>query len=198
MRKKYESTTMGAPKREKKNVSWNDKKTEGKIDQEHLKLGEAASPTKKILDDQIAELQKTGYSELEATAIVGKAQTPSGTVIITEPIFYDSKEKIAERRFLAAQTHTRIGKEESSESEVIAPSSSSRGKMQWTQAITPKEKSPTPGSEQQGAQKESSSQENGQEKESEVNPYSFFSPTSIGVGVALAVVATLGIAAFKK
>ncbi|KTC82277.1 hypothetical protein [Legionella cherrii] len=197
MQKKYESTTMGATKKEKKTVSWNDNKTEGKIDEEHLQIGEAASPTKQILEDHIKELQQTGYTELEATAIVGKAQTPSGTVIITEPIFYDSKEKIAERKFLAAQTNSHIGKEESPDSEVNV--SSSRDKERWVEAVTtPKEKSPSSGSEAQGAKLALPTQENKQEKENAVNPHSFFSPTTIGVGVILGVAATLGFAALRK
>ncbi|WP_273200426.1 MULTISPECIES: hypothetical protein [Legionella] len=87
-------------KKTPKSVSWNDDKTEGKMDEGHLVIRESASLNKKTLDKQIVELQKSGYTEIEATAIVGKAQTPSGQVIITEPIFYASKEEIAEGKKL--------------------------------------------------------------------------------------------------
>ncbi|MCW8398607.1 hypothetical protein OQJ26_07370 [Legionella sp. PATHC038] len=197
MQKKYESTTMGAAKKEKKNVSWNDNKTEGQIDEEHLQIGESFSPTKETLDSEISKLQQNGYTEIEATAIVGKPITPSGIEIIKNEIFYDSEEKIAERKFLAAQNYNSIGKEESPDSEVDVPSS--RQTEQWVEAVTaPKEKSPISGSEEQGAKLTLPSQENKQEKENAVNPYSFFSPTTIGVGVILGVAATLGIAALRK
>ncbi|MCW8408584.1 hypothetical protein OQJ13_06305 [Legionella sp. PATHC035] len=168
MQKKYESTTMGATKKEKKTVSWNDNKTEGKIDEEHLQIGESFSPTKEILNDEISKLQQNGYTEIEATAIVGKPITPSGIEIIKHEIFYDSSEKIAEDKFSK------------------------------TQSTSPKEKSPSSGDEAQDTKLGLPLQENKQEKENAVNPYSFFSPTTIGVGVILGVAATLGIAALRK
>ncbi|KTC92399.1 hypothetical protein OQJ18_10255 [Fluoribacter dumoffii] len=147
MQKKYDSNTIGTSAKPKKSVSWNDNKQEGKIDSEFLDIGEGASPTKQILEQEITDLQKMGYSEIEATSMVGKAQTPRGEVIITKPIFYDSREKIAERKF--------------------------------SQAQVPDAKNPDPGS-------------------TRINQFSFFSAASIGMGVALAVAATVGFAAFKN
>ncbi|MCW8444807.1 hypothetical protein OQJ05_12180 [Fluoribacter gormanii] len=102
MQEKRDPSTIKTAK--KKNVSWNDGKTEGKIEENFLEVNTSASPTRQVLEKEISELMQSGYSEIEASSMVGKAQTPSGEVIITNPVFYDSKEKIAERKFSAAQT----------------------------------------------------------------------------------------------
>ncbi|HDV5708842.1 TPA: hypothetical protein RJD49_000488 [Legionella pneumophila] len=78
----------------KKRVSWNDNKTQGQIDKKFLKIGTASSPNKSKLNKKISQLMEEGYSETEATSIVGKSVTPSGKIIFNDPIFYDSQERI--------------------------------------------------------------------------------------------------------
>ncbi|HAT1595137.1 TPA: hypothetical protein JAN72_16215 [Legionella pneumophila] len=78
----------------RKKVKWNDNQTEGQIDEKFLKIGTASTPYKNKLDEEITQLIKEGYSEIEATSIVGKPLTPSGTLILNNPIFYKSKESI--------------------------------------------------------------------------------------------------------
>ncbi|WP_454782638.1 hypothetical protein [Legionella sp. WA2022007384] len=153
MKEKQESSTIEAPK--KKSVHWNDGKTEGKVDESFLKVTTSASPTQEVLDKEIHELMKSGYSEIEASSIVGKPLTPSGKVLITEPVFYDSKDKIAERKFLEAQAKP------------INDQNSNTPQVNGAKTTSP---------------------ENGA-----ANRYNFFSPTVIGVGLALAVAASIGL-----
>ncbi|PWY57614.1 hypothetical protein DGG96_00510 [Legionella qingyii] len=153
MNEKQDQSTIKTAK--KKNVSWNDGQIEGKIDEHFLEINTSASPTKQVLEKEISELMQSGYSEIEASSMVGKAQTPSGKVIITDPIFYDSKDKIAERKFSAAQTKSVSAK---------------------TSDIPQENARKTESIESEAA-----------------NRYSFFTQTVIGVGVALAFAATIGI-----
>ncbi|VEB36492.1 Uncharacterised protein [Legionella sainthelensi] len=89
--------TLTANKK-KKTVSWNDNESEGKINEEYLKVGQSASPSKKTLDTQMKQLvEQEGYSELEAAAFTGKPKTLSGEVILNEPTFYSSPEEIKEQ-----------------------------------------------------------------------------------------------------
>ncbi|WP_454785568.1 hypothetical protein [Legionella sp. WA2024007413] len=148
MNEKIENAPLKA---KKKSVSWNDGQIEGKIGESFLKVDTSASPTKEVLEAEIAELMKKGFSEVEASSMVGKAQTPSGMVIITDPVFYDSKDQIAERKFSNKQSnpeHVNAAKTTSSASESS-------------------------------------------------NRYSFFTPTVIGVGMAIAFAATIGFASNK-
>ncbi len=78
----------------KKRVTWNDNQTKGQIDEKFLRIGTGSTPYKNKLDEEIAQLIKEGYSEIEATSIVGKPLTPSGTLMLNNPIFYKSKESI--------------------------------------------------------------------------------------------------------
>ncbi|HIG0326475.1 TPA: hypothetical protein ACX87D_000332 [Legionella pneumophila] len=78
----------------RKKVKWNDNQTEGQIDEKFLKIGTASTQYKNKLDEEITQLIKEGYSEIEATSIVGKPLTPSGTLMLNNPIFYKSKESI--------------------------------------------------------------------------------------------------------
>ncbi|KTD67683.1 hypothetical protein Lste_0841 [Legionella steelei] len=151
------SKSTESTKKTKKSVSWNDTQSEGQIRPESLKIAPSASPTKKVLEQQIKELQRNGYSEIEATAIVGVPSTPSGQDIIHTDIYYTSRDKIAERRFFREQNKA-----------------SARGGLVPAQDDVPT--SP--------------------KDEDEVSPYSFFSPTTIGMA-ALAV-AALGFAVLKK
>lgn len=90
-----ENTIALPARKKKKTVSWNDNQSEGKISEQHLKVGPSATPSKKTLDTQMKQLvEKEGYSELEAAAFAGKPQTLSGEVILTEPTFYISPEEI--------------------------------------------------------------------------------------------------------
>ncbi|HAT8224192.1 TPA: hypothetical protein JA352_14945, partial [Legionella pneumophila] len=75
-------------------VTWNDNQTKGQIDEKFLRIGTGSTPYKNKLDEEIAQLIKEGYSEIEATSIVGKPLTPSGTLMLNNPIFYKSKESI--------------------------------------------------------------------------------------------------------
>ncbi|HFD2237756.1 TPA: hypothetical protein ACF2PS_000639, partial [Legionella pneumophila] len=56
----------------KKRVTWNDNQTKGQIDEKFLRIGTGSTPYKNKLDEEIAQLIKEGYSEIEATSIVGK------------------------------------------------------------------------------------------------------------------------------
>ncbi|HDV5708841.1 TPA: hypothetical protein RJD49_000487 [Legionella pneumophila] len=78
----------------KKRVSWNDNQTEGQIDEKFLKIGTASTPYKNKLNEELVQLMKEGYSEIEATSIVGKPLTPSGQLMLNNPTFYQSKESI--------------------------------------------------------------------------------------------------------
>ncbi|AMP89725.1 hypothetical protein [Legionella pneumophila] len=78
----------------KKRVTWNDNQTEGQIEEKFLKVGTASTPYKNKLDERVSQLMEEGYSEIEATSITGKPITPSGEVILNNPIFYKSKESI--------------------------------------------------------------------------------------------------------
>lgn len=87
--------------KKKKKVSWNDNQVDGKINERFLKIGTASTPYKAILNEGINQLMtEEGYSEIEATAIMGKPITPSGTIILKNPIFYQSKESIDKRLLL--------------------------------------------------------------------------------------------------
>lgn len=64
-----------------KTVRWNDDKDEGPMSDSSITIHQAASGTKKSVDDRIQRLMQERYSELEATAIAGKSITPSGKLI---------------------------------------------------------------------------------------------------------------------
>lgn len=102
--KQDKSTTIEENK--KKTVSWNDQKTEGKIDEGFLTVEYSASPSNKKLLEEISKLVSKGYSEVEAATLAGRATTRTGEVIVTNPIYYESKASIQERRFSREQTST--------------------------------------------------------------------------------------------
>lgn len=171
MRKRYEFTTMGAEKKEKNSVSWVDGNDNGQIDQNKLTISPSFSPKKEVLNQQIAELQKEGYTELEATALVGKSATPSGEVIINNPIFYASTKEIQQQKLLREKPV--------SGSKNATPTGS-------TSTVTKEEE-------------EVEYSINYPPSEGESNRYSFFNSTSIGLGLtALAAAATIGFVATRK
>ena len=64
-----------------------------------LRYGSAATLSKKSLDLKVSKLMaKYGYTEEQACAIVGKPITPSGKLLLLEPSFYDSREKIDKQK----------------------------------------------------------------------------------------------------
>ncbi|KTD10964.1 hypothetical protein Lgra_1930 [Legionella gratiana] len=85
-------------KKERKQVSWADGKDNGKIDDQFLDVRTAASPTKKLLDKKIRQLIDEGYTEIEATSLVGKPITPSGKTLLNHPTFYTSPESIKQQK----------------------------------------------------------------------------------------------------
>ncbi|HHF7372907.1 hypothetical protein [Legionella bozemanae] len=183
MKKKYESTTMGAAKKEKKKVSWNDGKTEGQIEKDFVKEGTAGSLKKEKINKELKKLVNQGYTEIEAAALLGKSSMQVGSsyergqeipkFIFTDPIFYASKEEIEQRKLLREQSSSKITPIPSSK--IVSPMQSS---SQDTEISYPPQRGSKDG-------------------EKEANRYSFFSPMTIGVA-ALAVVATIGIVASRK
>jgi hypothetical protein len=93
-----EVSTLIKADRNKKRVSWIDKKDDGKINEDFIEVHSAATPCKKELDEAIIKLiVDEDYSEVEAASIVGKPVTPSGQVIYNDPTFYKSREHIENR-----------------------------------------------------------------------------------------------------
>ena len=86
------------PDKQKKNVSWIDNQSEGQISKEFLEVGTAATSSQEILENEINELVTEGFSEIEATAMVGKPITPSGELLLNNPIFYESREEIEQQK----------------------------------------------------------------------------------------------------
>lgn len=182
MKKKYESTTMGAAKKEKKKVSWNDGKTEGQIEKDFIKEGAAGSLKKEVVNKELKKLVSQGYTELEAAALLGKSsmqvESSNGEepkYIFTDPIFYASKEEIEQRKLLREKSTPKVTSTPTPSGKIVSPAQSS---PQDVEIFYP----PQSGSK---------------DGEREANRYSFFSPMTIGVA-ALAVVATIGIVASRK
>lgn len=87
------SEQIKAEKKQKR-VSWVDGQTDGKVNKKCLITGVAATLKEDLLDDEIFQLMNQGYTEEEASSIVGKPVTPTGKNLYLDPMFYDSKEKI--------------------------------------------------------------------------------------------------------
>ncbi|KTD71250.1 hypothetical protein [Legionella tucsonensis] len=124
MQTKYESTSMEAKNKEKKNVSWNDGKTEGQMEKNSLTAGTAASLRKEKLDAKVEKLVSKGYTEIEAAALAGRPMArgiPEPICIITDPIYYASKEEIEQQKLLREQSSSKSGKNEANRYSFFSP-----------------------------------------------------------------------------
>lgn len=81
-----------------KRIAWIDNSTEGKIDKDSLKILEAHSPTKKVIDTEIEALKKEGYTHIEAHALTGKSTSKYDEKMYQYPQFFDCPEKIIEEK----------------------------------------------------------------------------------------------------
>lgn len=97
-----------------KQVKWVDNKKDGIMDQDVLEVSEAASSTKEIVDLEVSELRRQGFTYIEAHTIAGKSISIYDEEIYKNPSFYDSIEKImknkADRDLINEQSKARRAK----------------------------------------------------------------------------------------
>ncbi|QLZ67677.1 hypothetical protein FOLKNPGA_00450 [Legionella sp. PC1000] len=203
-----EKPSVPAKTERKKKVTWNDGKTEDKIEEGYVTEGTASSFKKAVVEEDLKKLVSQGYTEIEAAVLLGKSSMQVGSsyargkeipvFIYSDPIFYASAEEIEQRKLLREKSASKV-----------KPSTSNSKADQLIQKILSEEKTVTPTTmtlpkeSTQSASLESEKEKGSTEhvssvkSEKEENRYSFFSSTTVGIA-ALAVVATLGIVASRK